>query len=46
MKSPLEVLHQKELEIERVRQEIEALRVAAPLLDETTEASNAPILLN
>ena len=34
MKNVLEVLRQKELELARVEKEVEALRVAAPLLSE------------
>jgi hypothetical protein len=38
MKNPYEVLKKKEQEIERVRREVEALRVIAPLLsDEESE---------
>jgi hypothetical protein len=38
MKNVYEVLRQKELEVARLKQEIEALRVAAPLLSEDGEA--------
>ena len=34
MKDPLELLHVKEQELLRVRQEVQALRIAAPLLDD------------
>jgi hypothetical protein len=34
MKNPLEVLRMKEQEIQRVKQEIEALKIAAKLLGE------------
>ena len=39
MKNPLEVLRQKEQEIQRVKQEIEALRITAKLIGE--ESSSA-----
>jgi hypothetical protein len=40
MKNVYEVLRQKELELSRLEKEVEALRVAAPLLsDESKEAS-------
>ena len=38
MKNVYEVLRQKELELARLEKEVEALRVAAPLLSETTES--------
>jgi hypothetical protein len=38
MKNVYEVLRQKELEISRLQKEVEALRVAAPLLSEDTDA--------
>ena len=38
MKNVYEVLRQKELELSRLKKEIEALRVAAPLLSEDNEA--------
>jgi hypothetical protein len=49
MKDVYEVLRQKELEVSRLQKEVEALRVAAPLLtdveaedyDEPTRASSA-----
>ena len=45
MKNVYEVLRQKELELSRLEKEVEALRVAAPLLsddkDATPEATNA-----
>jgi len=45
MKNVYEVLRQKELELARLEKEVEALRVAAPLLsddkDATPESSNA-----
>ena len=34
MKDPFEVLRQKEVELERVQQEVESLRIAAPLVSE------------
>jgi len=39
MKNVYEVLRQKELELSRLEKEVEALRVAAPLLCEDKEAS-------
>jgi hypothetical protein len=33
VKEPYEILRQKEIEYERLRKEVEALRIAAPLLD-------------
>jgi len=38
MKNVHEVLRQKELEVSRLEKEVEALRVAAPLLSEDGEA--------
>jgi hypothetical protein len=38
MKNVYEVLRQKELELARLEKEVEALRVAAPLLSEDKEA--------
>jgi hypothetical protein len=40
MKNVYEVLRQKELEVSRLEKEVEALRVAAPLLSEDGEAGN------
>jgi hypothetical protein len=40
MKNVYEVLRQKELEVSRLKQEVEALRVAAPLLSEDGEAED------
>ena len=40
MRDVWEVLGQKALELSRVEQEVEALRVAAPLLSENQEADN------
>ena len=37
MKNVYEVLRQKELELARLEKEVEALRVAAPLLSESSE---------
>ncbi len=34
MKSPTEVLRSKELELQKVKQEVEALRIAARILEE------------
>ncbi len=39
MKNVYEVLRQKELEVLRVEKEVEALRVATPLLSEPDEAA-------
>ena len=39
MKNVYEVLRQKELEVSRLEKEVEALRVAAPLLSEDKEAT-------
>jgi hypothetical protein len=49
MKNVYEVLRQKELELSRLEKEVEALRVAAPLLSDDKEAgaeatSNKPAL--
>lgn len=49
MKNVYEVLRQKELELSRLEKEVEALRVAAPLLSDEKEsgieaASNKPTL--
>lgn len=47
MKNVYEVLRQKELELARLEKEVEALRVAAPLLSDEKEASadsNKPVL--
>lgn len=48
MKNVYEVLRQKELELARLEKEVEALRVAAPLLSEDKEAvsevTNKPTL--
>jgi hypothetical protein len=41
MKNVYEVLRQKELEVSRLEKEVEALRVAAPLLSEDGEAEDA-----
>jgi hypothetical protein len=40
MKNVYEVLTQKELEVSRLEKEVEALRIAAPLLAEDGEAGN------
>ncbi len=40
MRDIYEVLRQKELEVSRLQTEVEALRVAAPLLSEDGEAEN------
>ncbi len=45
MKNVYEVLRQKELELSRLEKEVEALRVAAPLLSEDKESgSDKPTL--
>ena len=48
MKNVYEVLRQKELELSKLEKEVEALRVAAPLLSEEKEAladsANKPTL--
>ncbi len=46
MKNVYEVLRQKELEVSRLKQEVEALRVTAPLLseDEKAEDDHQPTL--
>jgi len=41
MKNVYEVLRQKELELSRLEKEVEALRVAAPLLSEDKEGSSS-----
>lgn len=41
MKNVYEVLRQKELELARLEKEVEALRVAAPLLSEDKETIDA-----
>ncbi len=50
MKNVYEVLRQKELELSRLEKEVEALRVAAPLLSDEKEAGmdtgNKPTLTN
>jgi hypothetical protein len=43
MKNPLEVLRQKEQEILRVKQEIEALRITAKLIGEEPSASDGRV---
>ena len=43
MKNPFEVLQKKELELRRVRQEVEALRLVTPLLvEDIEETETAP----
>jgi hypothetical protein len=44
MRDVYEVLRQKELEVSRLKQEVEALRVAAPLLSEDGAAEDQPTL--
>jgi hypothetical protein len=46
MKNPYEVLKMKEQEIDRVRSEVEALRVVAGLLDEDQATSPADDKIN
>ena len=51
MKNVYEVLRQKELELARLEKEVEALRVAAPLLSDDKEilaegTTNKPVLTN
>jgi hypothetical protein len=43
MRDVYEVLRQKELEVSRLKQEVEALRIAAPLLSDG-EAEDQPTL--
>jgi hypothetical protein len=43
MKNPYELIRLKEQEIVRLRQEIEALRVAAPLLEDEIPAGNGKV---
>jgi hypothetical protein len=42
MKTPSEVLRMKELELQRVKKEIEALRIAVQLLGDEKTPSTAP----
>ena len=42
MRNVYEVLRQKELELARLEKEVEALRVAAPLLSEDKELTETP----
>jgi hypothetical protein len=42
MKDPIEVLRRKEAELERLQEEVDALRVAGRLLDESTGAQPRP----
>ncbi len=37
MKDPIVVMRQKEMELARVRREVEALQIVVPLLDDPTE---------
>jgi hypothetical protein len=41
MKNLYQVLRQKELDLERVRKEIEAIRFVTPMLTEETETDNS-----
>jgi len=43
MRDVYQVIHQKELDILRVRQEIEALRASLPLLADDDDADDIPI---
>jgi hypothetical protein len=43
MKNVYEVLRQKELELTRLEKEVEALRIAAPLLSEETKETMAEL---
>jgi hypothetical protein len=43
MKDAYAVLRQKELELSRIQNEVEALRLAAPLLDEGDTENNQPL---
>jgi hypothetical protein len=42
MKDIYELLSQKEIEFERVQKEVEALRIAVRLLDDSSDARTAP----
>jgi len=42
MKDIAEVLHSKELELGRIRQEVEALRIVLPLLHDSEAAETLP----
>jgi len=42
MKDPIEVLRRKEAELERLRQEVEALRLVGKLLTERRRADGEP----
>ena len=44
MKDVYEVLRQKELEVSRLKHEVEALRVAAPLLSDGAAEGHKPTL--
>ncbi len=44
MKNVYEVLRQKELELARLEKEVEALRVAAPLLSDGSDASSDTVI--
>jgi hypothetical protein len=43
MKNVYEVLRQKELEMARLEKEVEALRIAAPLLSDDKDAGSEPV---
>ena len=43
MKDIYELLSQKEIEFERVQKEVEALRIAAKLLEDSAEVRTAPV---
>ena len=44
MRDDYEVLRQKELELPRLQKEVEALRIAAPLVSDDGEAKNNNVL--
>ena len=44
MRDAYEVLRQKELELSRLQKEVEALRIAAPLVSDDGEAENDNVL--
>jgi hypothetical protein len=45
MRNPYQVLREKERELERVKREVEALRIVGPLLEGEESASNKAIKL-
>jgi hypothetical protein len=42
MRNPYQILREKEREVERVKREVEALRLVGPLLEGEDTASNEP----